>query len=90
VARSGDRGGAARGHRLSRRHCRPHARRSVVPGLAAARGEFVESALADHLTATIHPSAILRRPTDAERRAEMRRFVADLEKVARVLGGTSR
>jgi DNA polymerase len=68
------------------------ARTLVGPSFRVSRqhGEFVESALADHLTATIHPSAILRRPTDAERRAEMRRFVADLEKVARVLGTPSR
>jgi uracil-DNA glycosylase family protein len=68
------------------------ARTLVGPSFRVSRqhGEFVESALADHLTATIHPSAILRSPTEAERRAAMRRFVADLEKVARVLGNASR
>ena len=48
-------------------------------------GRFVDSPLAPHVTATLHPSAILRRPSDAERRQEMRRFVADLRGVAKVL-----
>jgi len=51
-------------------------------------GRFVDSPLAPHVTATLHPSAILRRPTDAERRQEMRRFVADLRGVAKVLAAT--
>jgi uracil-DNA glycosylase len=49
------------------------------------RGEFVASGLAPHVTATIHPSAILRAPDDEARREEMRRFVEDLRKVAAVL-----
>ena len=46
------------------------------------RGEFVPSALAPLVTATVHPSSILRAPDDEARREEMRRFVADLKKVA--------
>jgi len=46
------------------------------------RGEFVASTLAPLVTATVHPSSILRAPDDESRRAEMRRFVADLKKVA--------
>ena len=46
------------------------------------RGEFVESALAPRVTATVHPSSILRAPDDASRREEMSRFVRDLRKVA--------
>jgi uracil-DNA glycosylase len=46
------------------------------------RGEFVGSALAPHVTATVHPSSILRAPDDESRREEMRRFVADLKKIA--------
>jgi DNA polymerase len=46
------------------------------------RGEFVDSALAPLVTATVHPSSILRAPTDEARHEEMRRFVADLEKAA--------
>ena len=49
------------------------------------RGTFVESPLAPRVTATIHPSAILRAPDDAARRAEMKRFVDDLRRVAEVL-----
>jgi uracil-DNA glycosylase family protein len=46
------------------------------------RGETVESPLAPIVTATVHPSSILRAPDDEARRAEMSRFVADLKKVA--------
>ena len=46
------------------------------------RGTFVASALAPRVTATVHPSSILRAPDDDSRRAEMRRFVADLRRVA--------
>ena len=49
------------------------------------RGEFVESSLAQYVTATIHPSAILRAPDDESRHAEMKRFIADLKKVAKVM-----
>jgi uracil-DNA glycosylase family protein len=50
------------------------------------RGRFVESELAPRVTATIHPSAILRAPDDASRRDEMDAFVRDLTLVARELG----
>jgi DNA polymerase len=49
------------------------------------RGTWVGSDLADRVTATIHPSAILRMRTDEERHAEMDRFVDDLRLVASVL-----
>jgi DNA polymerase len=49
------------------------------------RGELVQSSLAPAVTATIHPSSILRAPDDRTRREEMRRFVADLKKVAALL-----
>jgi uracil-DNA glycosylase len=49
------------------------------------RGQFVESKLAEYVTATVHPSSILRARNDAERQEQMRGFVADLEQVARVL-----
>jgi DNA polymerase len=45
------------------------------------RGELVDSRLAERVTATIHPSAILR-ADDADREAEYAAFVADLRKVA--------
>jgi uracil-DNA glycosylase len=53
------------------------------------RGTWVESDLAEHVTATIHPSAILRHRTEEERHAEMKRFVADLQLVKSVLDGRS-
>jgi uracil-DNA glycosylase family protein len=46
------------------------------------RGEFVRSPLAPVVTATIHPSSILRAPDEETRREEMRRFIADLRKAA--------
>ena len=49
------------------------------------RGTWVESELAAHVTATVHPSSILRQRTDEDRHAEMERFVADLRVVATVL-----
>jgi DNA polymerase len=49
------------------------------------RGTWVESDLAEHVTATIHPSSILRQRTDEERHKEMEGFVADLRLVATVL-----
>ena len=51
------------------------------------RGTWVESALAPHVTATVHPSSIIRAPTDEGRRREMARFVDDLRVVAAVLDG---
>ena len=49
------------------------------------RGEFVESPIAPYVMATVHPSSILRAPDDETRHQEMRRFVADLKKLSRVL-----
>src|SRR5262245_6777443 len=51
------------------------------------RGQFVESDLAPYVTATIHPSAVLRQQTDRERRQELRLLVRDLRKVAQALTG---
>ncbi|MFL5942139.1 MAG: uracil-DNA glycosylase family protein, partial [Gaiellaceae bacterium] len=49
------------------------------------RGEWIDSDLADHVTATIHPSAILRQRDEESRHREMEAFVQDLKLVARVL-----
>ena len=46
------------------------------------RGEFIESALAPIVMATVHPSSLLRAPDDETRRREMARFVDDLKRVA--------
>jgi DNA polymerase len=49
------------------------------------RGRFVPSPLAPLVTATVHPSSILRAPDDETRRAERARFVEDLKTVAKAL-----
>jgi uracil-DNA glycosylase len=49
------------------------------------RGELLDSDLAPVVTATIHPSAILRGPDDATRQAEREAFAEDLRVVARTL-----
>lgn len=46
------------------------------------RGEWVPSDIAPSVIATVHPSSILRAPDDESRHEEMRRFIADLKKVA--------
>jgi len=53
--------------------------------VTAERGAFVKSPLAASVMATVHPSSILRAPDDQTRRDELRRFTADLRKVARAL-----
>ena len=50
------------------------------------RGTFVESELAEYVTATVHPSSILRAPTDEARQMERERFVDDLKKIRKALG----
>jgi DNA polymerase len=52
------------------------------------RGQVVESPLAPTVTATVHPSSILRARDDETRHEEMRRFVADLKKVAAMVSRT--
>jgi uracil-DNA glycosylase family protein len=49
------------------------------------RGRFVESPLAPLVTATVHPSSILRAPDEDARRLAMDEFVRDLTKVASAL-----
>jgi uracil-DNA glycosylase len=46
------------------------------------RGVLVASPLARFVTATVHPSSVLRAPDDERRHREFDRFVADLRKVA--------
>jgi DNA polymerase len=54
------------------------------------RGKVIATPLASHAVATIHPSAVLRQQSSADRRREMARFIADLEVVAGLLNGRSR
>jgi uracil-DNA glycosylase len=53
------------------------------------RGELLDSDLAEHVTATIHPSAILRQQDEESRHAELTAFVDDLRVVARLLDATA-
>jgi DNA polymerase len=46
------------------------------------RGEILPSELAPGITATVHPSSILRAPDDESRHAQMAEFIADLRKAA--------
>jgi uracil-DNA glycosylase len=57
--------------------------------VSAHRGERVASDLAPHVTATVHPSSILRARSDDERARQMQSFVDDLRKVADVLRAKS-
>jgi DNA polymerase len=51
------------------------------------RGVRVESDLAPHVLATVHPSSILRAPDEAARREAYAAFVADLRVVRELLDG---
>jgi uracil-DNA glycosylase len=51
------------------------------------RGEVLDSELASIVTATIHPSAILRQQDDASRSREREAFAEDLRVVAKALAG---
>ena len=53
------------------------------------RGRFIEgTGLAPVVTATVHPSSILRAPDEGTRHQEMTAFVADLAEVGRRLAGS--
>jgi DNA polymerase len=49
------------------------------------RGTFIASPLAPLVTATVHPSSLLRAPDEETRQRETKAFVADLRKVWRAL-----
>ena len=48
------------------------------------RGQRVESSLAPYVTATVHPSSILRAPDSKSRELQMRAFIKDLAKIAKL------
>ena len=52
------------------------------------RGEILDSPLAELVTATVHPSSILRERDDEARRRAMKEFVRDLTNVATELKGS--
>jgi DNA polymerase len=49
------------------------------------RGEPVDSPLAEHVVATVHPSSILRQRDEGARRVELAAFLDDLRVVAKLL-----
>lgn len=49
------------------------------------RGQMFPSSLAPNMTATVHPSSILRAPDEGARRSQMREFIRDLAKVAHLV-----
>ena len=51
------------------------------------RGQVIESRLAPHVVATVHPSSILRAQDDESRHSQMQSFIQDLKNVARFLNG---
>jgi len=51
------------------------------------RGQIIESPLAPHVVATVHPSSILRAQDDESRHSQMQAFIQDLKHVARFLKG---
>ena len=55
--------------------------------LTQVRGQPIESDLAPFVSATVHPSSILRQRDDADRRAERRAFTRDLERIAAAIDG---
>lgn len=53
--------------------------------ITAQRGQVLSIAAAERVMATVHPSSILRQRGSEDRAREMRAFVADLAKVAKLL-----
>jgi uracil-DNA glycosylase family protein len=51
------------------------------------RGRPLDSPLAEHVVATVHPSSLLRAPDEAARREAYAGFLADLRTVAKLLDG---
>jgi len=49
------------------------------------RGKLIESSLAAHVVATVHPSSILRAQDDESRQSQLAAFVDDLRQVARLV-----
>ena len=53
------------------------------------RGKLLDSDLAEHVLATVHPSSILRQQDEESRHEEMEALVRDLKEVAKVLPATA-
>ena len=50
------------------------------------RGKQIDSPLAPHVLATVHPSSILRAPDEESRRTQLRAFINDLHRAALAAG----
>jgi uracil-DNA glycosylase family protein len=48
------------------------------------RGEMLESSLAPHVMATVHPSSILRAPDEKTRHEQEHQFLQDFKKIAKI------
>jgi uracil-DNA glycosylase len=55
--------------------------------VTVSHGELLPSALARVVTATVHPSSLLRVPDEEQRYEGIRQFVADLAKAAAAVRG---
>lgn len=53
--------------------------------VSSQRATFVPSPLAPFVTATVHPSSILRAPSNEQRRTELARFIGDLKKIRKAI-----
>jgi DNA polymerase len=53
--------------------------------VSKSRGQLVKTALAEKAVATVHPSSILRAPNPDDRKAQLKLFIADLKKVAKMI-----
>ncbi|HEX3799883.1 MAG TPA: UdgX family uracil-DNA binding protein [Verrucomicrobiae bacterium] len=53
--------------------------------VSKSRGQLVKTALAEKAVATVHPSSILRAPNPNDRKAQLKLFIADLKKVAKMI-----
>lgn len=56
--------------------------------VSTARGEWVSSSWADHVLATLHPSALLR-AQDVDREAKIALFINDLKKASKAMKGAA-
>ena len=54
------------------------------------RGKLVDSPLAPHVLASVHPSSILRARDDESRRSQLKAFVEDLRQVAHIANRTAK
>jgi DNA polymerase len=58
--------------------------------VSEARGQVLSSRLSPVTIATVHPSSLLRLPPEADREAELSRFVADLAVAKKLLSRSKR